>query len=113
MDYSRKKKQREEEGWGAVWGYIFVKKDLEFLGFPLYPLEIPEPEKTSSYSHTGNSTKLCDTPSCGNPKVKTKTHGNCTQVFLEYPCKFHFFLNEIYAGICSYMLTALINNISK
>ena len=58
-----RKKPNKGEGWGTVSGYIFLRKNLEFLSLPLYPdmtafLEIPE-KKGEAF--TGNSAKLGDT----------------------------------------------------
>ena len=31
-------KKTRKSGWGTVWGCVFLKKDLKFLGLPLYLL---------------------------------------------------------------------------
>ena len=90
-----KKTTKGGRGWGAVWEYIFSEKEnlLEFLAFPVCLWKFQNQRK-QAYRSAGNSTKLWDTPSCGNPRSKTKTHWKLHMSLLNTPANSTSFLTD-------------------
>ena len=85
-----RKKTNKGEGWWTGWGYISLRKNLEFLSLPLYPdmtafLEIPE---KNGEAFTGNSTKLGDTQKFQGQKPRPMEIPY--KFKKEHPCNFHF-----------------------